>query len=503
MVWQKGGGVCVRGGTLTMATSKLEDNRATAEATNLYLDAGSTTTYVLPAPPGFWVPATKCEVWREACGQGRSPAEVACRAAAESCKGNLTDNVDSRKNVTSGSCQPTTFNQPCDWRNNPALLGETVYVLPLRSHDQNYPFACAAGVLGGNISDTSQQTSAACAGLCPEGFTCGAKATVAPKACPKGHYCPEGTSVALPCSPGSYSNSTSLISANHCTPTDAGHFAPTGSTQQTPCSPGTVAPNARMGTCRRCEAGTFQAAPGKLVCEPCTPGSYCAEGAAAALPCKAGTYQSATMLQLNLLMTSADDCLECPVGTACGTGAAEPSSCSPGTVQPDAGMATCDKCVAGTYQPAEGKKACIACESGSYCPEGASASRPCAKGSYSNATNLTSADECTATDVGHFAPTGSTEQTPCSAGTVQPRRKQPKCDNCAAGKFMNASGRTECHACAPGSYCPEGASAPLSCSEGTYSNKTDLGAAADCIGLIGGPAYMFNFPWCGWLYIEL
>ena len=38
--------------------------------------------------------------------------------------------------------------------------------LPRGSHDANYPFACAAGVLGGNGSNTSQQTSAACAGRC-------------------------------------------------------------------------------------------------------------------------------------------------------------------------------------------------------------------------------------------------------------------------------------------------------------------------------------------------
>ena len=145
-------------------------------------------------------------------------------------------------------------------------------------------------------------------------------------------------------------------------------------------------------------------------------------------------------------------------------------------------MATCDKCAAGKYQPAEGELACFNCEPGHFCPLGASAPLPCAEGSYSNATYLSSAKDCTATDAGHFAPTGSTEQRPCSAGTVQPRRKQPKCDNCAAGKFMNASGQFECHACAPGSYCPEGASAPLPCSEGTYSNRVDLGAAADCTG---------------------
>ena len=172
-------------------------------------------------------------------------------------------------------------------------------------------------------------------------------------------------------------------------------------------------------------------------------------------------------------------------------GSTEQTRCSAGTVQPDAGKPTCDKCAAGTFQRAEGKQACVACEPGSYCPEGAGAPLPCAKGSYSNATNLTSDNECVDTDAGHFAPTGSTEQTPCSAGTVQPQRQQPKCDNCAAGKFMNASGQTECHACAPGSYCPEGASAPLPCSEGTYSNMTDLGAAADCTGTdrLMAPAY--------------
>ena len=148
-------------------------------------------------------------------------------------------------------------------------------------------------------------------------------------------------------------------------------------------------------------------------------------------------------------------------------------------------------CPAGFYCPAYATTEQIPCTQGNYCPKGASAPLPCAKGSYSNATNLTSDNECVDTDAGHFAPTGSTEQTPCSAGTVQPQRQQPKCDNCAAGKFMNASGQTECHACAPGSYCPEGASAPLPCSEGTYSNMTDLGAAADCTGTdrLMAPAY--------------
>ena len=210
---------------------------------------------------------------------------------------------DCKINVTSSSwCPPATFNQPCDWRNNPALLGKTVYVLPLGSIDQEYPFACAAGILGGTL--TSEQTSATCAGFCPAGFTCGTEATVAPAACTKGHYCPEGTSVARPCLQGSYSNSTNLTSASECTETDAGHYAPTGSSEQTECSPGTVQPVAGKGGCLKCEddpsqrryqplsggsecavcgAGNYSA--NTLSCEPCQVGEYCPEGSVVGIPC--------------------------------------------------------------------------------------------------------------------------------------------------------------------------------------------------------------------------
>jgi len=460
-----------------MATSRLVANRATEAGANLYLGAGSTTTYVLPAPPGYYVPAaTKCEVWREAC-----PSEYsACEDAAEGCKVNLVDNVNNCVASSSSSCQPTTFNQPCDWRSNSDPLGKTVYVLPLGPHDLDYPFACAPGVLGGNGSLTSQQTSAACAGLCPAGFTCGAEATVAPAVCPRGSYCPEGTSVALSCLPGSYSISNNLTNRNDCTPTDAGHFAPTGSTEQIECSPGTVAPNASMGACTKCAAGTFQATPGQLACRSCTPGSYCAEGAAAALPCKAGTYQNETMLQLNLSMTGANDCLECPPGSACGTGAAEPSKCSPGTVAPNASMATCIKCAAGTYQAGEGEQACVACEPGSYCPEGASAPLPCKEGSHSDATNLTSPSECTESEAGHFSPTGSTEQTKCSPGTVQPMARRGTCVPCAAGSFMNVRGQSVCLECPAGSACAAQATAAVPCPGGTFGGSSGLRGFSDC-----------------------
>merc|ERR1740139_1426562 len=286
---------------------------SSTSSVNLYLAAGSTTTYVLPAPPGYWAPATKCEVWREACGQSDS----ACRAGAESCKMDRTTNVNNcNLTTTSGSCPLTTFNQPCDWQNNPALLGETVYVLPLGSNDLEYPFACAPGVLGG--SGSSEQTSAACAGFCPAGFTCGTEATTEPVSCTQGHFCPAGVSAALPCKVGSYSNATILTSAEECMPTAKGFFAPTGSTQQTKCSPGTVAPEASMGACSRCAAGSFQGAEGSQTCNPCPVSSWCAAGSSAATACTAGTVGRLPNL------TSDEECEPCPAGSWCSAGIAIP-----------------------------------------------------------------------------------------------------------------------------------------------------------------------------------
>ena len=160
---------------------------------------------------------------------------------------------------------------------------------------------------------------------------------MAPKACPKGHYCPEGSSAALPCSPGSYSNSTSLISADQCAPTDVGHVAPTGSTEQTKCSPGTVAPNGKMGACKTCAAGSFQGKEGSQTCEPCPLSSWCAAGSSAPTACEAGKVGRSENL------TSASECEPCPMGSWCSAGQAIP-------------------CVVNTYQPAINRTYAGACQ---------------------------------------------------------------------------------------------------------------------------------------------
>ena len=119
------GGLYVSG-TATLTRSKIYDNTA-PDGSQLYLASGSTTNYALPAPPGYWVPAGKCEIRREPCSTiCSSPSECsACEAASESCS----------KDPDAGNCPVPTFSQPCDWASSPEVLGETVYTLPLGAHD--------------------------------------------------------------------------------------------------------------------------------------------------------------------------------------------------------------------------------------------------------------------------------------------------------------------------------------------------------------------------------
>ena len=324
-------------------------------------------------------------------------------------------------------------------------------IWPANDNFTGCPNECAAGYYG----NETIQTDATCSGKCDGGGQFCPDASAQPFQCPAGTYLPVGVA--------------GLVE-DSCIP----------------CAPGAYNPDEGGASCSACPVGKLSENVKSIECNDCPRGGYCSAEGAASLrqtftPCLAGTFNP------NRGQNSSASCQACAPGKANPIpGSSDPAdcrNCSAGFVAAESGAAFCDECTAGKYQADEGEQACVACEPGSYCPEGASAALPCKEGSYSASTNLTSADQCTPTAKGHFAPTGSTDLTPCSAGTVQPLDKQPKCDRCGAGKFMNESGHTECHVCLPGSYCPEGASALRSCSEGTYSRRTDLGAAANCTGM--------------------
>mmetsp|Transcript_33814 Transcript_33814/g.67402 ORF Transcript_33814/g.67402 Transcript_33814/m.67402 type:complete len:211 (-) Transcript_33814:75-707(-) len=83
-----------------------------------------------------------------------------------------------------------------------------------------------------------------------------------------------------------------------------------------------------MRACVGCPAGSFQQLPGQSACEFCLPGHYCLSGAAAALPCKAGTWSNATDL------TSKGECTPTAAGYFSTTGSSAQSPCRPDTYNP-------------------------------------------------------------------------------------------------------------------------------------------------------------------------
>ena len=157
---------------------------------------------------------------------------------------------------------------------------------------------------------------------------------------------------AAPCAEGSYGNATGLESQANCTACPEGHSCGVGVSQPTPCGAGTVAPNASMGTCVDCAAGTFQDEPGKQACKPCEPGSYCPEGASSPLPCKEGTYSNTTGLE------SDEQCTKADPGYFATTGSTKQTPCSPGTFAANASSQLCLGCPDGKYQGAASATAC-------------------------------------------------------------------------------------------------------------------------------------------------
>ena len=405
-----GGGIYAVISVLTLQATLLTDNVAPVGAT-LSLGVGTTAQYLLPAPPGHWVPATKCEIWREA------------EAEDPGCAMNHTQNVDACQEGGTGSaaCPLATESQPCNWRKDPSLLGEVVYVLPLGAHDDALPTPCSIGLLGGNGSDARQQTSAKCAGLCPAGKFCAEEATVQPSLCPKGHYCRQGTATPLPCEAGTFGDAAGLSGADQCTPTSPGSYATAGSTEQTPCSPGTAAANASTRACDVCGLGTYQDAPGQLSCRVCPKGHYCRQGTATPLPCEAGTFGDAAGL------SGADQCTPTSPGSYATAGSTEQTPCSPGTAAANASTRACDVCGPGTYQDAPGQLSC----------------RVCGRGSYS--ANVLSCELC---NVGEYCPAQSVVGTPCPVGSTTEGR--------------GAEGPDEC-GCRTGTYDSAAAGAKRSC----------------------------------------
>ena len=454
---------------------------------------GGTAVYVLPAPPGRWVAAARCEVYRQACDTttlSNNRGGSACPSVRDYCSGQTEQDATTVDGVP---CEPLLSYQPCAWSSMPQLLGREVHSFAQATINRDYPYRCAAGLLGSNA--TEGQGTALCGGFTPAGTYQPEPGGLVALACRPGYYCPAGASAALPCPEGSYSSATNLASATECTPTDPGFSAPTGSVAQTPCPAGTIAPSSGLAACESCEAGHYQNAMGETACKPCERGSYCVDGAATPLPCPGGSFSSATNL------TSATECISTDPGFYAPTGSTHQTPCRVDTFNPhaeqssDAACVSCPTnsitdgeigqlsitacvCKRDYYDTDDDLKQvnCSACPSGTDCLQAAGntlVSLPVKRGYYRLHSRSIDVRHCPDAEANCSNAFGCKESTSGCRGTVEPEGNS----SLAAGRRLQAGNSSlGCHDDLMGVFCricvPREDGVRVHYSPGTTSRRT-------------------------------
>ncbi|KAJ1479739.1 hypothetical protein T484DRAFT_2850924 [Baffinella frigidus] len=310
-------------------------------------------------------------------------------------------------------------------------------------------------------------------GLCGAGFICPTASCTSPTGqrldspstvpCPRGYFCPAGSSRASACPAGTYNTNPNASSLDNCVPCPSGtycNFEGSGATDQ----PVT------------CSAGYY--------CQvPSTTKTVVSILAALNPPSWGGIATPATTLTKQIgHVTGSPPTFRCPRGFKCPAGTPAPLECCHGATpdsfnfscaeyQPDAGKADCVLCPAGfrCAQPQEGAGyalAAIPCPKNHYCPKG-SLPIPCMPGTYTSFTNLTSQSGCFVCPAGKWCDNGVVMGA-CTRGYI-----------CLRGSVCSTPGAAgACPAvrdgtqllngqCPVGAYCPEETERPLLCPAGS------------------------------------
>ena len=286
-----------------------------------------------------------------------------------------------------------------------------------------------------------------------------------------------GPSAPMPCSAGTYSNTSGMSFCHACAPfSDSGP----GSNRTTDCKclPGYAGPHG--GPCVACDRGSYKPTSGSDSCRSCASGKY--------LDTAAGTI-----------------CIECPAQTTSleGQGHLHNCSCIPGYTGPD-GQSDCEACPIGTYKDTMGSQECHLCPPATYSGatgnDNVSLCRIC-PAQMSSAEGSISITACSCRE-GYTGMNGDA-CLPCVPGSYKAIRGSSKCIQCALGKYRDEAAATSCLNCPAGKYsgilgavssqcisCPPGKYSDIfgattvencaSCSAGTYSPLAGSNSSAGC-----------------------
>ena len=415
-----------------------------------YCEANSTTFFDTPCPPGHYCP-----------NGTEYNSQFPCPAGSYNPSNGSNDLGDCLPCLPSMYC-------PTDGLSTPAGFCEAGYYCFLGSVSPT-PFAI-------NITSVSSLYSDMC-------LTVG-EASIG-NVCPRGSFCPFGSSLPTPCPRGQYCDADGLNTpAGNCT---AGFFCPEGSISPTQqhCTPGHYCPEGTPNEVE-CPTGTFSNATGISAvdyCLPCTAGYYCnVRGQTEPTGmCNEGYYCPKGQRD----PTPPE--FVCTPGHFCIEGSPDEVGCPPGTFQSLFGQSNCSKCSRGYYcDPFElntnvynlsnfqGISSPVICPPGHYCIAGTELSNqyPCPPGTYSNTTGLHNEDQCTDCTSGMYCEeSGLTEPSgTCSAGYF-----------CSLGASLSTpSDNITGGVCPTSRYCPQGSSIGELCPISTFNDHTGLSSQDEC-----------------------
>ncbi|CAK9096936.1 Putative uncharacterized protein MYH16 (Myosin heavy chain 16 pseudogene) (myosin heavy polypeptide 5) [Durusdinium trenchii] len=254
-------------------------------------------------------------------------------------------------------------------------------------------YECPLGTYNPVNGSTTQEACLAC----EPGHWCHVPAIARQEdyACPVGHYCHSSTAFPLPCPAGRYRDTAGARSVDDCLLCPPGHFCPgdnqlgpfdnqgfleywnasSGSSFSLPCPLGTYCVGGNLepqlcplgtrgrdnvllrttieASCESCPPGTHGSDPKRLLCETCSPGYMCLEGAKSSTP-----------------KTVEDDGgFPCSPGFICAAGALFEQPCPEGTYNNLTAMSDvnehCTPCERNTYNNLPGQRGCRPCASSS------------------------------------------------------------------------------------------------------------------------------------------